>query len=210
MSTFKIEGAKFLEGIFPEWNWEELTREMYDQLFQRLKGIEGLEKDIIEYIQDGKIKIGFHKQYKSGAGWTLLHNITLSPGDDLNNPYVLSLIIHETYHLKQSIWARLSMQGELRAWQYQKETYFKLTGKDIGERGQAYGGTKAHWDEIATLNPESRDDLVKAQTLTKKVSPDYRSHCLPLFPLPQEFGFYWKQGEYGEAFKAVWKLATCK
>ena len=210
MSTFKIEGAKLLEGLFPEWNWKELTNEKYEEVFQKLTGIEDLQNEVIKYIKDKRIKIGFHQQYKSGGGWTFLRNITLSPGDDPVNPYVLSLIIHETFHLKQSIWARLSMQGELRAWQYQKQCYSKFTNNEIGSSGQAYAGTKVHWDEIAKLNPDSRDDLLKAQTLTKKVSPDYRSQCLPLFPLPQEFSFYWRQGKIVEAFQVVWNLITCR
>ena len=210
MSTFKIEGAKWLEGLFPEWNWQELARDKYEEVFQKIHGIQDLEDEVINFLKDNKIRIGFHKQYKSGGGWTLLRNITLCPGDDPVSPYVLSLIIHETFHLKQSIWMRLSMQGELRAWQYQKQTYLKLTSKDIGDSGQAYAGTKVHWDEIAKLAPDSREDLVKAQELTKKVSPDYRSQCLPLFPLPHEIAFYWKQGKYVEAFKAVWNLVTCR
>ena len=210
MSTFKIEGAKWLEGLFPEWNWQELAREKYDEVFQKIRAFQDLDDEVIKYIQDNKIRIGYHKQYKAGGGWTLLRNITLSPGDDPLSPYVLSLIIHETFHLKQSIWMRLSMQGELRAWQYQKATYRKITNSDIGDSGQAYAGTKVHWDAIAKLASDSRDDLIKAQELTRKVAPDYRSNCLPLFPLPQEIAFYWKQGKYTEAFKAVWNLITCR
>ena len=141
---------------------------------------------------------------------TLLRNITICPGDDPLSPYVLSLIIHEAFHLKQSIWMRLSMQGELRAWQYQKAAYRKITGCDIGDAGQAYAGTRQHWDDIARLDSDSRDDLIKAQVFTKRVSPDYRSNCLPLYPLPQEIAFYWKQKKYVEAFKAVWNLITCR
>lgn len=210
MSTFKIEDAKFLEGFFPEWNWKELPREAYEQVLQTLQGVQDIDKEVAEYLKERGVKIGFHKQYKSGGGWTLLRNITLSPGDDPMNPYVLSLIIHETFHLKQSLWERLSMQGELRAWQYQKRTYRQLTGRDIGDAGQAYAGTKAHWDEIGKLDPESRTDLERAQAMTKMVSPDYRSHCLPLLPLPQEFRFYWRQGEYVKALQAVWNLITCR
>src|SRR5262245_32076958 len=191
MSTFKIEGAKWLEGLFPEWNWQELAREKYEEVIQRLHEIQDLEDEVSNYLKNNKIRIGFHKQYKSGGGWTFLRNITLCPGDDPVSPYVLSLIIHETFHLKQSIWMRLSMQGELRAWQYQKHTYLKLTGNDIGDSGQAYAGTKPHWDDIAKLDSDSREDLVEAQKLTKKVSAEYRSQCLPLYPLPQEIKFYW-------------------
>jgi hypothetical protein len=210
MSTFKIEGAKLLEGLFPEWNWQELAREKYEEIFQTIHGIQDLEDEVTTYLKNNKIRIGFHKQYKSGGGWTFLRNITLCPGDDPLSPYVLSLIIHETFHLKQSIWMRLSMQGELRAWQYQKQTYHKLTSKDIGDGGEAYPGTKLHWDAIAQLDSNSREDLVQARELTKKVSSEYRSQCLPLYPLPQEVAFYWKQGKYVEAFQAVWNLITCR
>lgn len=211
MSTFKIEKLAFLDGLFPEWHWDELSKTKYDEVFQKLQGIgDDLSGDIVAIIKKKRIKIGFHKQYKSGGGWTLLRNITLSPGDDPTSPYVLSLIIHETFHLNQSIWMRLSMQGELRAWQYQRKTYQKLTNHDIGEYGQAYPGTKQHWDEIAGLSSDSREDLKKAQVLTKRVASDYRSDCLPLFPLPREMAFHIKQGNFGEAFAAVKNLVTCK
>ena len=72
MSTFKIEGAKFLEELFPEWNWKELTNEKYEEVFQKLTGIEDLQNEVIQYIKAKRIKIGFHQQYKSGGGWTFL------------------------------------------------------------------------------------------------------------------------------------------
>ena len=140
MSTFKIEGAKILDGLFPEFNWEELDFERYQKVFEKMMSVDELSNEVVNYIKNKKIKIGFHKQYKSGGGWTLLKNITLTPGDDPFNPYVLSLIIHETFHLKQSVWMRLSMQGELRAWQYQRQTYpaiAKIKGNDIGADDEA-------------------------------------------------------------------------
>jgi hypothetical protein len=210
MSTFKIENSKFLDGLFPEWHWDELSRDKYDEISQKLKNVWDMEDNVAKLFEKGKIRIGFHKQYKSGGGWTLLRNITLSPGDDPLSPYALSLIIHETFHLTQSLWMRLSVQGELRAWQYQKQTYLKLTQHEIGDYGQAYPGTKRHWDEIAKLDPEAREDLIKAQELTKNVSSEYRSDCLPLFPLPQEIVFFLRQGKFAEAFRAVKKLVTCK
>jgi hypothetical protein len=210
MSTFRIEGAKWLERFFPEWNWEELSSDMYENIYQALNGVDDIKNEVVNYIKDRRIRIGFHTQYKSGGGWTLLRNITLSPGDDLMNPYVLSLIVHETFHLKQSLWMRLSLQGELRAWQYQKQCYRRLTSHEIGDYGQAYPGKRAYWDEMVTLNPNSREDLWQAQELMKKVSPDYRSECLPLFPLPQEFAFYWQRGNLKEAFQMVWNLISCR
>jgi len=106
--------------------------------------------------------------------------------------------------------ARLSVRGELLAWQYQIQAYRELTGNEIGDHGQAYGGTKVHWDQIAQLSADSRDDLLAAQGLMKKVAPDYRSDCLPLFPLLQEVGFYLGKGRLKEAFDVVWNLVTCK
>jgi hypothetical protein len=213
MSTFKIEGKKFLVGIFPEWVWEELKSDLYEEVVQKLSGIDQLRSDVADYMKSRRIRIGFHKQYKSGGGWTVLRNITLSPGDDPLNPYVLSLIIHETYHLKQSIWTRLSMQGELRAWQYQKLTYpaiAKTKGNEIGSTGEAYDGTKEFWDEISQLSAESREDLAKAQEVMTKISPGYRSGCLPLYPLGEEFRYYWGRKEYVSAFGVFWTLITCR
>jgi len=213
MSTFKVEGKKWLDGLFPEMNWEELKSEIYDEVFDKLSGIEQLGSEVVAYMREKKVRVGFHKQYKSGGGWTFLRNITLSPGDDPLNPYVLSLIIHETFHLKQSVWERLSMQGELRAWQYQKQTYpgiAKVKSSPIGSAGEAYSGTQQFWDELFTLSPDSREDLEKAQGVMTKISPGYRSGCLPLYPLGKEFKYFWGRKEYGLAFGVIWKLITCR
>jgi len=215
MSTFKIEGKKLLDGLFPERRWEELTSDIYDALFLKMSDVEQLSSEVVAYMKEKKIRIGYHEQYKSGGGWTFSRNITLSPRDkkDPFNPYVLSLIIHETFHLKQNIWMRLSMQGELRAWQYQKQTYpaiAKTKGNEIGSTGEAYPGTKEFWDELFSLSPDSREDLAKAQDVMTKISPGYRSGCLPLFPLGNEFKYYWGRKEYLSAFGVFWTLITCK
>jgi hypothetical protein len=213
MSTFKIEGKKLLDGIFPERKWEELKTEIYEQVCQKLSEFDQLGSEVVTFMREKKVRVGFHKQDKSGGGWTFLRNITLSPGDDPLNPYVLSLIIHETYHLQQSIWTRLSMQGELRAWQYQKQTYpniAKTKGNEIGSPGEAYGGTKKFWDELFALSPESREDLAKAQDMMTTISPGYRSGCLPLYPLGDEFKYYWGRKEYISAFGVFWTLITCR
>jgi len=209
MSTFKIEGAKWIDWIFPETNWDELDSPKYQEVFNILKSIETLNSEVLEYIQKMNIRIGFHKQYHSGGGWTYLKNITLTPGDDPTDPYVLSLIIHETFHLKQSIWMRLSMQGELRAWQYQKQTYPQIArtrGNEIGSPHEAYAGTKTHWNKLVTLSPNSREDLQTAISVMKNVASGYRSDRLPLYPLPQEIGYYLKQGKIMEAIKVVTNL----
>ena len=46
MSTFKIEGAKIIEGLFPEFNWEELDLAKYQQVFEKLMSIEPLRSEV--------------------------------------------------------------------------------------------------------------------------------------------------------------------
>jgi len=218
MSTFKIEGKQLLDGLFPELNWDELRSDTYDEILKKLSGIEKFGAEIVTYMKEKRIRIGFHEQYKSGGGWTFIRNITLSPRDKKNplTPYVLSLIVHETYHLQQTIWMRLSMQGELCAWKYQKETYpsiAKKPGGEIGSEGEAYGEvrvTKEFWDKLSKLDPTSRNDLEKAQELMTKISPGYRSGCLPLYPLGKEFKYFWERKEYVSAFGVIWKMVTCR
>jgi len=209
MSTFKIEGAKWIDWVFPEFNWEELDSPKYQEVFDILKSVDSLKDDVLDYLQSNKVRIGFHKQYNAGGGWTFLKNITLTPGDDPKDPYVLSLIIHETFHLQQSIWMRLSMRGELKAWKYQKETYPQIArtkGNEIGSPHEAYGGTKEHWDKLAALSPDSREHLKTAQSVMKDVAAGYRSDRLPLYPLPQEIVYFLKQGKIMDAIHAVTNL----
>jgi len=212
MSTFKIEGAKIVDWLIPEFNWEALDFTRSKEVFEKLMSTDQLGSEFSDYIKKRRPRIGFHKQYKSGGGWTFFGNITLSPGDDPFDPYVLSLIIHETFHLSQSIAMRLSMQGELRAWQYQKRTYPHIAstrGNEIGTKDEAYGRgkeTKEFWEELARLSPDSRDDLEKARTVMQNISKGYRSDSLPLYPLPQEIVFCLKQGKIKDVIDVIRKL----
>lgn len=209
MSTFQIDSAKIIDGLFPESRWDILDETRYKQVLDKLAGVDSLKSEVVEYLKSQKIKIGFHEQYHSGGGWTVLRNITLTPGNDPMDPFALSLIIHETFHLKQSLWMRLSMQGELRAWQYQKEHYpliANVKGRQIGEAGEAYSRTQDHWDKLAKLSPDSREDLETARNLMKSVAKGYRADRLPLYPLPQEISYHLKQGKFGQAIKVALNL----
>jgi hypothetical protein len=212
MSTFQIDKVKIIDWLFPETNWDVLDETRYREVLGKLAGIVPLNSEVVEYLKNQKIKIGFHEQYHSGGGWTFLRNITLQPlkpGGDHLEPVRLSLIIHETFHLKQSIWMRLSMQGELRAWQYQKKHYPPIantSGKQIGEEGEAYPKTQEYWDKLADLSPDSRDDLGAARNLMKHVASGYRSDRLPLYPLPQEIRYYLRQGKIRDAIQVVLNL----
>jgi len=214
MSTFKIEGAKILDALIPEFKWDALDLPRYEQVFEKLLSTDQLKSEMMGYIKKRKPRIGFHKQYKSGGGWTAFGNITLSPGDDPFDPYVLSLIIHETFHLQQSILMRLSMKGELLAWQCQKRTYPEIAstkGNAIGSRNEAYGRgreTNEFWEELSKLSPDSREDLEKARDIMQKIAKGYRSDALPLYPLPQEIAFCLRQGRFRDAFDVVRKLVN--
>ena len=210
MSDATVGHKAFLNGLFPETQWEKVTPDDFKLVCKRLRKAGPLGSAAAQYMEQRKTKLGFHKQYKSGAGWTLLNNITLTPGAKLNDPYTLCLITHEVFHLQQSLQLRLSVRGELIAWQYQIRAYRELTGKDIGSAGQAYAGTKDRWMRIAKLSPDKRADLKTAQVTMKKISPDYRSDCLPLFPLTAEVRDDLRQWRIGEAIGAIWGLVTCK
>jgi len=210
MSTATINATSIIKSLFPETDWTEVKPEEYELVFQMLSAAGTLNASAAQFMKQARIKLGLHQQYKSGAGWTFLRNITLAPDGKLLDPYTLCLISHEIIHLQQPLLTRLSVRGEMLAWQYQIQAYRELTGKDIGDHGQAYSGTKAYWDQIAQLSADSREDLLKAQALMKKVAPDYRSDCLPLFPLLKEVGFYLGKGRVKDAFDVVWNLITCK
>src|SRR5215216_3568156 len=205
MSTFKIDKAKFLDWLVPEFKWDALKSVQYEEVFKKLQNIQLPGDEIPKSLKKRRPRIGFHTQYQSGGGWTFFGNISLTPKTDPLSPYVLSLILHEVFHLNQPILMRLSMQGELRAWQYQKRTYPEIAatkGKAIGTKGEAYaegGETNEIWEELSRLASDSREDLEKAQALMRKISAGYRSNALPLYPLPQELGFYLKQGKLKDA-----------
>jgi hypothetical protein len=227
MSTFGTQFAKTLarvvpqswrkalSGLIPETNWQDLDLGMYEQLVERLQNTDQLGADLIEYARKRKNQIGLLSQASSGAGWTVLGNITLRPEDRdrLFEPYILSLIVHEMFHLqKQSILMRLSMQGELDAWQYQCRTYPYLTktGAAIGSLGEAYASrektTDKIWEELSMLSSDSRADLEKARDLMIAIAPGYRAYRLPIYPLPRELWFHVRHGKLREAFHVMRSL----
>jgi hypothetical protein len=210
MSTATIKATSIIKSVFPETDWNEVKSEDYEQVFQALMSAGTFNATVAQFMKKAKVRLGLHQQYKSGAGWTILRNITLAPDAKLHDPYTLCLISHEIFHIQQPILTRLSVLGEMLAWQFQIKAYRELTGKEIGDHGEAYGGTKEYWDQIAQLSADSRDDLLKAQALMKKVAPGYRSDCLPLFPLLKEIGFYLGKGRIKDAYNVVWNLITCK
>ena len=82
----------------------------------------------------------------------------------------------------------------------------------MGSEGEAYGvgkATKEFWDEPAKMNPDSCDDLEKAQEVMTNISPTYRSGCLPLYHSGKEVEYFWWYKEYVSALSVIWKMVTC-
>ena len=212
MSTFKIEESKFLDWLIPERKWSALDFPTSEQIYTLLLGSDVFEENVTTFLKKKKPRIGFHEQHKTGAAWTFFGNITLAPRK-MEKPltaYELSLIIHEMYHISQPLLKRLSVQGELLAWQLQERTYPKIAGgKQIGVPGEAYGagrGTRQFWDQLSKLSPDARADLDNARSVMKSLARGYRSDALPLYPLPQEIGFFLRHGKIRDAVHAARKL----
>jgi hypothetical protein len=174
------------QELFPELGWTKFDNAERQRLLQNLETFSAHGPQAADYIRAHGTQFGYFPQTKSSAGWTLSNNLTLRPGADLDAPATLAVIIHEVLHLQQSLTMRLSIQGELIAWQYQYQVYFDATGKHFGETGQPFDGSKTQWEQLSQLSTDSRQDLATAQRLMKEISPVYRAHLLPLYPVGRE------------------------
>src|SRR5678815_4953128 len=96
MSTAKINATSIIKSLFPESDWVEVKSEEYELVFQKLMSAGTMNAKAAEFMKQARIRLGLHQQYKSGAGWTFLRNITLAPDGKLLDPYTLCLISHET------------------------------------------------------------------------------------------------------------------
>jgi hypothetical protein len=175
-----------LQRLIPETGWKKFNLAERQLLLQNLDKFGVYGPASADYIRAHATQVGYFPQKSSGGGWTLLGNLTLPPESDLNDQRILAVITHEVFHLQQSIAMRLSIQGELLAWQFEYQAYHDATGKYYGERGLPFDGTSAQWDELSRLSVDSRQDLARAQRLMKEVSSVYRAEKLPLYPLGHE------------------------
>jgi hypothetical protein len=120
----------------------------------------------------------------------MLGGIQLNPTQLADEPYALSLIVHEVRHIRQGMIAALSVRGELEAWQEQF-TYLKsLTGR--------YSALPRHEtiiEEMMTLSLDICADLVRARALMREYAgKKYRIDLLPLYPLGRGIRF-WSMGK---------------
>jgi hypothetical protein len=175
-----------LKQFIPEIGWTKFAPADYELVLKNLQAFGTHGAAAAEYIHKRSVGFGYFPQASSGAGWTLMGNLTLPPNSDLADKRVLAVIIHEVLHLQQPLTTRLSIQGEVLGWQLEYKAYHEVTGKFYGERGLPFEGTHAQWAEISKLSAESYEDLARAQRLMKEVSPVYRAEKLPLYPLGRE------------------------
>lgn len=175
-----------LKQIIPELGWEKLTPATLEQLLNQLDAFIPYGPPAAAYLRAHATKLGYFAQTGNAAAWTLFNNLILRPETDLNHPRTMALLIHEVLHLQQAFTLRLSVQGELLAWQLEYKVYHAATGKYYGEADTPFAGKKAEWESLAQLSADSRQDLALAQRLMRQISPGYRSHLLPLYPLGRE------------------------
>lgn len=153
---------------------------------QNLSRAGDLGRATAAYLAARKTPIRFRKISPSaGAMWFLGGTITLnlryfSPAD-VENPRLLSLLVHEARHLQQGPLVALSVYGELDAWQLDFNFQRALTGR--------YAAPLI--EELCALPLVlERGALQKARALMiQYAGKGYRADLLPLFPLPQEIAW---------------------
>lgn len=142
----------------------------------------------LDFLEAHKTRLGFHAQ-STGARWTPRGGIQLHPRyarHAADDPYALSLIVHEVRHLQQGMLTALSVYGELDAWQLQFSTLNDLRGRyDLDpERERLIVELMAlplNWDRTA---------LQRARSLMRAFAGKrYRIDLLPLYPLPAEMRY---------------------
>lgn len=142
----------------------------------------------LRYMRQRGTKVSLHEQ-PTGARWTADRRIEVHPrfaqsGPD--DPYAVSLIIHEVRHLQQGPLTALSVYGELEAWQLQFGLIKSWTG-----RYHADAQRGAVLDQLVSLPLGwDRQVLEDARHLMQAYAgKGYRVDLLPLYPLPDEIIF---------------------
>jgi hypothetical protein len=141
--------------------------------------------EALRYIQQRGTRVSVHAQ-PTGARWTLDRRIEIHPhfaSLPPDDPYALSLIVHEVRHLQQGFFTALSVHGELDAWQLQ----FGLL-----KTWTSHYHADAHKNEVLEHIMSlplgwDRSALEDARRLMQAYAGmQYRVDLLPLYPLPAE------------------------
>ncbi len=142
----------------------------------------------LQYMRQHRTRLGVHEQ-PTGARWTIDRRIELHPRflqSSPDDPYAISLIIHEVRHLQQGPLTALSVYGEMEAWQLQ----FGFLKKVLG-----HYHPDPHRNEMIEelmVQPLGWDRHVLQHTrelIQRYAGSQYRIDLLPLYPLHREVSF---------------------
>lgn len=144
-------------------------------------------KSAVDYLRSKGTKLGFKSTNPNvGAFWTVWKNIYLnshhySYEKSVDNPRVVTLLIHETKHLQQGLLTALSVYGELEAWQLEWKIYHRMIGRYPRKAIEDLMALPLSWD---------REVLKKAVELMQAYSgKGYRIDLLPLYPIGKEIRY---------------------
>jgi hypothetical protein len=166
--------------MMPKQNWTEPICEYLEKTGE-------IGAQTAYFLRERRTPITFEKDRPTvGAAWTpwrsvKVNTVYFSP-EKIDNPRLLSLVVHEVRHLQQGFFTALSVYGELDAWQVDFNFQKSLTGK--------YPAPII--EELCTLPLElDRQVLTRARDLMQAFAgKGYRIDLLPLYPLPREIR-YW-------------------
>ncbi|HIE24449.1 MAG TPA: hypothetical protein EYP74_00445 [Anaerolineales bacterium] len=167
--------------------WEEA-------ILKKLVDTGDVGSESVEYIRRHKVKISFGEFSKStGAKWFLFQRIALnmryfSMNTDLDDPALLSLLVHEVHHLKQGVFLALSVYGELDAWQVGYRFYKEIRPVQLAPVLEEILTLPLNWE---------RDNLRYAAKLMQDYAgKGYHINWLPLYPFYKELR-YWLTRQEG-------------
>ncbi len=159
-----------------------------ESLLKKLAEKGGVGKESAEYIRRNKVSLKFKRYSEStGARWFLFQQITLntryySTETDLDDPKLLSLLVHEVHHLKQGTLTAFSVYGELDAWQVEHRFYKKIRAVRLHPALEEILQLPLNYD---------RDNLRYAAKLMKDAAGEgYRIDLYPLYPIFDEIKFW--------------------
>lgn len=158
-----------------------------ESVLTQLAELSGEGREAADFLRARRSRIGFRAARRNvGAFWTVFGSVYVNSRlytaeDSLSNLYLLTLIIHEAWHLRQGFFKALSVYGELEAWQMQ----FRLLGQ--------HGGNVSHpaiKELLALPLGWDRANLARAQGLMRTYAGrGYRADLLPLYPLGDEIRY---------------------
>lgn len=159
-----------------------------EKLLMRLVQTGELGEETARYIYAKGVRMRFRRHSSStGARWFLFRRISLnsryySIESSLDDPKLLSLLVHEIHHLKQGVLTAFSVYGELDAWQVEYRFYKTIKS----------GKLHPALEEILSLplNYERKNLRRAAKLMQDYAGKGYLINLYPLYPFPKEIA-YW-------------------